>query len=163
MSKSTAADPNMSGRALPPNGLLTWGPGIMYELAIPLALHLGVKSVHTIGREIFSSADANPHFYDPNPSSSRPFILRQDSLISRAASRLGLRWHINTVRNFVLHEMGRTYNGVTPKAGESALIAKSLAALDRKVTQAGREMIIWQHNGRKFVASRPRNALLGKR
>lgn len=157
--KSIAADPNMSGLALPSNGFLTWGPGIMYELAIPLALHLGVKSVHTIGWELFASADANPHFYDPNPSSSRPFMLGQDSLISRASSRLGLRWPINTVRNVVLHAMGRTYNVVTPKAGESALIAKSLAALDRKVTQKGREMIIWQHDGMKFLGSRPQDTL----
>lgn len=159
MAKSTAADPNMPGLTLPPNGLLTWGPGIMYELAIPLALHVGVKSIHTIGWEIFASADANPHFYDQNPNSSWPFRLSQNSLILRAASRLGLRWQINTVRNFVLHAMGRTYNVVTPRAGESALIAKSLAALDRKVTQEGREMMIWQHDGMKFVGNRPRNAL----
>ena len=29
-----------------------WGPGIMYELAIPLAVHLGVKKIVTIGWDV---------------------------------------------------------------------------------------------------------------
>ena len=35
------------------NGLgRPWGPGLMYELAIPLAVHLGVKEIITIGWDI---------------------------------------------------------------------------------------------------------------
>jgi hypothetical protein len=29
-----------------------WGPGLMYELAIPLAIHMGVKEIVTIGWDI---------------------------------------------------------------------------------------------------------------
>ena len=37
----------------PENGInQPWGPGIMYEMAIPLAIHLGCKKIVTIGWDI---------------------------------------------------------------------------------------------------------------
>lgn len=47
-----------------------WGPGLMYELAIPTAVHLGVKNIVTIGWDI---GDIN-QWEDPNNSDERHFI-----------------------------------------------------------------------------------------
>lgn len=51
------------------DGKVKWGPGLMYELAIPLALHLGVNKICLVAWDIgklSSSEDAfvNEHFYD---------------------------------------------------------------------------------------------------
>jgi hypothetical protein len=46
-----------------------WGPGLMYELAIPMALHLGCKEIVTIGWDIgdinmYSNNNEERHFLD---------------------------------------------------------------------------------------------------
>lgn len=52
------------------DGKVRWGPGLMYELAIPLALHSGVKHIHLVGWDIgtlnteTSEAFLNEHFYE---------------------------------------------------------------------------------------------------
>ena len=42
-----------------------WGPGIMYEMAIPLALFLGVKKIKTLCWDI-GEPNSYSHFYDDN-------------------------------------------------------------------------------------------------
>lgn len=52
------------------DGKVRWGPGLMYELALPLALHAGVSHIHLVGWDIGTlnkeTADGflNDHFYD---------------------------------------------------------------------------------------------------
>jgi hypothetical protein len=53
-----------------------WGPGTMYEIAIPLALYFGCNKITTIGWDLFGSsvdryknekeALTQPHCYDNN-------------------------------------------------------------------------------------------------
>ena len=52
-----------------------WGPGTMYEIAMPLALYLGCTKIVTIGWDLFGSsisrysgkeALTQPHCYDNN-------------------------------------------------------------------------------------------------
>ena len=47
-----------------------WGPGLMYELAIPMAIHLGCKEIVTIGWDI---GDINT-WKNPKDESERHFI-----------------------------------------------------------------------------------------
>jgi hypothetical protein len=53
-----------------PDGKVPWGPGLMYETAIPLALHTGVSHIYLVGWDIgtinqkTSDAFLNEHFYD---------------------------------------------------------------------------------------------------
>lgn len=53
-----------------------WGPGTMYELAIPLALYLGCNNIVTIGWDLFvnslkpGSEDINKHEYHYNKDST---------------------------------------------------------------------------------------------
>ncbi len=41
---------------------VTWGPGMFYEMMIPLCLHLGVKNIVTIGWDL-KVTDEHKHFY----------------------------------------------------------------------------------------------------
>lgn len=53
-----------------PDGIVPWGPGLMYELAIPMALHAGVTHIYLVGWDIGSlnkksnEPFLNQHFYD---------------------------------------------------------------------------------------------------
>lgn len=53
-----------------PDGKVPWGPGLMYETAIPLALHTGVSHIYLVGWDIgtinqtTSDKFLNEHFYD---------------------------------------------------------------------------------------------------
>tara|TARA_B100001094_G_scaffold32216_1_gene26708 strand:- start:288 stop:1040 length:753 start_codon:yes stop_codon:yes gene_type:complete len=42
---------------------VTWGPGMFYEMMIPLCLHLGVKNIVTIGWDL-KVTDKHEHFYN---------------------------------------------------------------------------------------------------
>lgn len=50
-------------------GVIKWGPGLMYELAIPLAIHLGVNKICLVAWDIGKLSEdkeafVNEHFYD---------------------------------------------------------------------------------------------------
>lgn len=53
-------------------GKAKWGPGLMYELAIPLALHLGVEEINLVAWDIGKlsgqndNSFMNEHFYESN-------------------------------------------------------------------------------------------------
>ena len=51
-SQSTSYTRNFKNWELYEQGQLVWGPGIMYESGFPLALHLGVSRIVTIGWDI---------------------------------------------------------------------------------------------------------------
>lgn len=42
---------------------VTWGPGMFYEMMIPLCLHLGIKNIITIGWDL-KVTDKHEHFYN---------------------------------------------------------------------------------------------------
>ena len=52
MNKTTAFSRNFDNFLAYSEGKAIWGPGIMYETGIPLALHLGAKEIVTIGWDI---------------------------------------------------------------------------------------------------------------
>ena len=68
-SKSTAGAKSWGDLLDLKAGRVKWGPGLMYELAIPLALHLGVTKICLVAWDIgklshTGSAYVNQHFYD---------------------------------------------------------------------------------------------------
>tara|TARA_E500000318_G_scaffold45315_1_gene42793 strand:+ start:1404 stop:2195 length:792 start_codon:yes stop_codon:yes gene_type:complete len=52
MNKTTAFSRNFDNFLAYSKGKAIWGPGIMYETGIPLALHLGAKEIVTVGWDI---------------------------------------------------------------------------------------------------------------
>jgi hypothetical protein len=48
-----------------------WGKGILYELALPLAIYMGVKKIVTIGWDIVSYGNEHEHYYNA-PSECTP-------------------------------------------------------------------------------------------
>ena len=52
MDNTTAFSRNFSNFLAYKEGKIIWGPGILYETGIPLALHLGCKDIVTIGWDI---------------------------------------------------------------------------------------------------------------
>lgn len=67
---TTAGSGNWINLLKLPDAIVPWGPGLMYEIAIPLALHAGVSHIHLVGWDIGSlnkkstEAFSNEHFYD---------------------------------------------------------------------------------------------------
>lgn len=65
---STAGSENWEQLENFEDGKVKWGPGLMYELAIPLAIHLGVETIYLVAWDIGSISDKenflNEHFYD---------------------------------------------------------------------------------------------------
>ena len=52
MDNTTAFSRNFNNFLAYKEGKIIWGPGILYETGIPLALHLGCKDIVTIGWDI---------------------------------------------------------------------------------------------------------------
>lgn len=154
--QSIACDPNMTGLKLEESQPQKWGPGIMYELAIPLALSLGFKKIHTVGWEIFCTNDSNPHFYDNAMEDfTKISAVEKNKLIEALKSRFNLHWKLNSLRNIKDHWMGKRYNKVTPDRGESRVIKESLYYLEKKIKLEEKELIVWLHDGNKFKSYTP--------
>jgi hypothetical protein len=70
LSSSTAGKESWDNLLRLPEERAIWGPGLMYELAIPFALHCGVEHITLVGwdigtlRENSGDAFLNEHFYD---------------------------------------------------------------------------------------------------
>lgn len=68
-SRSTAGRNFWENFARLEDGKARWGPGLMYELAMPLALHAGVRHIHLAGWDIgtlnpeTTAGFMNDHFY----------------------------------------------------------------------------------------------------
>lgn len=69
-SKSMAGNLNWEGMFEIKNNKTMWGPGLMYEMSIPIALHAGVEKIYLVAWDIGSIKKErgrkflNEHFYD---------------------------------------------------------------------------------------------------
>lgn len=127
-----------------------WGPGIIHEVVLPLAIHLGVEEVDTIGWDIFFSEDKNNHFYDSENTSS--FIApkkfsRLVGLWVRASKICEIGWKINSLINYVRSRFGLVYNRTKPKAGESLILRSSLMKTTQALAENGISITIWTDIG----------------
>ncbi len=76
-----------------------WGPGVLYEIGFYLALHMGVKSMVTLGWDVgVRNSPQMPHFYDTTSPETAKIIKA-----ARAIEDMG-------ERNRMLHEAGVVYN-----------------------------------------------------
>lgn len=88
-----------------------WGPGIMYEIALPLAITLAKKKILIYGWDISDINNQNSHYDD------KIISLSTNILPGYRTSR-----HYHNIYNFLLHILGLTYNKATMFEGESALV-----------------------------------------
>jgi hypothetical protein len=74
ISRSVAATRRFEDHTIARTGLVRpWGPGILYDAAFYLALHLGFTAIHTVGWDVLAErvsacSERSPrieHFYDP--------------------------------------------------------------------------------------------------
>lgn len=110
-----------------------WGPGIMYELGIYLALHLGVSKIITIGWDIGEiGAKTMEHFYD----TKKPQILdKPKNLLTHNCTKSKKSW----ISQLKAKLFGETviYNEPGFFDGEVELIAKSTRDLYDWLQQKG--------------------------
>jgi hypothetical protein len=124
-------------------GLLKpWGPGIMYEIVVYLAIYLGFGDIHTIGWDVVAEperADARiadtAHFYDITQKSNEKeysegrWALRSMAQLLRTGTQCFDGPVMNTLRLYRRHFQGHIYNKL-PKSGimeENEIVAKSLS------------------------------------
>jgi len=140
LDESLAAELNFDDYVLAKNHTRPFGPGIVYELCIYLAVHLGVSRIVTIGWDIAGADGKNTHF-DDRPDEQQFFRSERRAAPERpAASRRGsetvrrpLRW----ARTRRLHRAGEVYNRTRVLPGETELVASSTEALARWLGEVG--------------------------
>lgn len=112
--------------------LRPFGPGIMYELVLYLAVHLGVKEIITIGWDIASAEPAGhyTHFYDLDDARSHGSQLGANAPRERAGSTAPepLRRAVRAARTARLHYRGQIYNRTRPLPGELEAVSASTSA-----------------------------------
>lgn len=109
-----------------------FGPGIMYELAFYLAVHLGVAEIITIGWDIANSFGGNDHFYDHAKDQTYFRNERQGpppppNLRSRVPEPI--RYGVRLTRNMFAHSRGQLYNRTKTLPGETEMVARSTVGL----------------------------------
>jgi hypothetical protein len=116
-----------------------WGPGILHEEALFLAVHLGVSEVITIGWDIANARSHNVHFYDSGSSAAFFDRGRSAHRLARARRRLprsvqsGARW----ARALFDHNAGRLYNRTTMLPGEAEAVADATDATAKWLASHG--------------------------
>ena len=109
-----------------------WGPGIMYELVLHLAVHLGVGEIVTIGWDIANAAGRNTHYYDQQVvGAGDGFDRERGEAFSTSSARRRLPSSIKIAgrwgRAAWAHGRGALYNKAVPVPGESNEVAASTA------------------------------------
>jgi hypothetical protein len=120
-----------------------WGPGIMYELVLHLAVHLGVSRITTIGWDIANPQGKNTHFYDQ--AQSDDFFERdRDTAFTMAKARGRMPTPVKRAgrwgRAVAAHARGRVYNRALPVPGETEVVGASTAAANAWLAGCGVEL-----------------------
>lgn len=120
-----------------------WGPGIMYELVLHLALHLGASRVVTIGWDIAAPTGTNAHFYDGGDefyTKSRAEAYKLGSLrrLLPDWARRGLR----RLRAQQLHRQSRVYNRTLMLPGEAEVTAAATGSAAAWLERHGVEIVV---------------------
>lgn len=97
--KTTAGKCNWNNLLRFPDSVIPWGPGLMYEVAIPLAILSGVKHIYLVGWDIGSKQSDisfhNKHFYD-NSKVEMKTLMTNDEIDVVSASTEHLKKWLNT-------------------------------------------------------------------
>jgi hypothetical protein len=105
-----------------------FGPGIMYELVLHLAVHLGFREIITIGWDVASPSGQNIHFYDAPPDREFFEAGRASATVGNVRHPRvpeGVRRAVRAGRTYARHRRGLVYNRTTPLPGESDLVGQS--------------------------------------
>lgn len=114
-----------------------WGPGIMHELVIYALVHMGVKSIHTVGWDIADSNGTSRHF-DEKGAGTGPVQKSQMLGLRKLWNNLGL----NILKNYYYYKRGLPYNRTYLIPGEAETVADSIPALRSWLDSKGVEICI---------------------
>jgi hypothetical protein len=124
-----------------------FGPGIVYELCLYLAVHLGVQSILTVGWDIADSSGKNTHFDDRSGEQQFFESVRSDAMTPAGPSagprvpefvRRPVRW----VRTRKLHSGGAVYNRTRVLPGETEAVGASTRAAHRWLAERGVDLMV---------------------
>jgi hypothetical protein len=140
LARSLAATANFDAYPLAAETPRPWGPGIIYEVVLHLALHLGVARITTLGWDIANPQGRNTHFYDS--AQDNAFFQRdREHAFTMAAARSRLPPVVKRVarsaRALVAHVRGTVYNRAVPVEGETEIVSASTAAANRWLVANG--------------------------
>lgn len=122
-----------------------WGPGILYESALYLAVHVGASRVVAVGWDIANARGNNVHFWDDRGEEAffdagREGARRLQATRGRLPepAKVAARW----VRALVQHGRGAVYNKTTMLPGEADVVADSTGPLREWLADRGIDLAI---------------------
>ncbi|MFA9476785.1 hypothetical protein ACERK3_00625 [Phycisphaerales bacterium AB-hyl4] len=150
LQRSLAATSEFERYTLEQTQIRPWGPGIMYEVVMFLAVHLGVRRIVCIGWDLGSAKAASlEHFYAERDFGSRIADWQLNERLQRITRRVGgdrtlrgLNWAIRHVKRRALHDLGYIYNRTPVQVGENDLIIRSSEHLNAWLKARGVELTL---------------------
>ena len=128
LDRSLASTRRFADHRLDADAPRPWGPGIMYEIVLHLAVHLGVSEIITVGWDIANAAGRNTHFYDARLADDE-FDRERDEAFRTSTTRRALpsfaRTSARWMRAAVAHSRGDLYNKAVPVPGETERVSAS--------------------------------------
>lgn len=145
LSRSLARNRNFSDHHISDIVKRPFGPGIMYELVLYLAVHLGVSRIITVGWDIADAKGKNTHYFDSTHDQAFFEAGRVSSVAPRLQRRTTVvptqvRSIVRMLRTRLAHQRGRMYNRTQSLIGESDLVADSMPDLVAWLAEQGVEM-----------------------
>ena len=101
-----------------------FGPGIMFELVLYLAVHMGVSELLTIGWDIATPSGGNSHFYDTATEAEFYERSRRPEGTPKPRTRGAalpppIRRAARGAKTLLAHSRGHVYNRTTPQIGRA--------------------------------------------
>ena len=119
-----------------------FGPGIMFELVLYLAVHMGVSELLTIGWDIATPSGGNSHFYDTATEAEFYERSRRPEGTPKPRTRGAalpppIRRAARGAKTLLAHSRGHVYNRTTPLAGETEAVSAATADVVRWLASHG--------------------------
>jgi hypothetical protein len=144
LSTSVAATRDFAAHELTNTPVRPWGPGIVHEVALYLALHVGVRCIYVIGWDIALGSTANVHFDDPSEAAEFYAMGRggpdRPLTSARAALPRPVKRMLRMGRAVTAHPTGRTYNRTSMLPEEGDIVAAAMPATTAWLAGRGVEL-----------------------
>lgn len=126
--------------------LRPFGPGIMHEVVLYLAVHLGLSRLDVLGWDLAFGYEFVDHFYDsdtPDPGAQKTQDqLAADDTLRFRSGRLTAAARVAS--SVIAHPTGRTYNSPRWVPGERELVQGSIPSTQAWMSSHGCELVLQQ-------------------
>ena len=131
-----------------------FGPGIMHEVVLHLALHLGLSRLEVVGWDLSFGYPFSDHFDDRGTDLDFYRQSREAAFPTTTAARHGrLRAATRLVTGLINHPLGRTYNRNLMITGEHDALVDAMPSTAAWMNSHGCELIV--HDPEKPVSAEP--------